>query len=320
MLRPRHTLTWVILTTAVWALMAGAFANTAAADGANSQEAFSADDTVEGDEDETPATVNCVWEGKIIDCTGPDGTWWDGNCYVGVFSDGKGDPDDFVNLVEQDWWDYYGKEPGSGVLVRCEYFGNGDSICDDWACQTHPFDPYWVETDTKPSLKDLTDEVHLLVKGIITAPQIGIFPGDLLENNPEAMGLVGVPTWFWSNEPGPGIGSTWTKTDTVLGHTLTVTAELDKTVWDTGDGEEVVCGLGTKAYNVHRPKLSPSRCDHVYMERGTYTVTATSHVSVTWSGAGHSGSFTVSVQRSGSYHVGENQVLIVSGPTVIVNE
>jgi hypothetical protein len=314
MLRPRHTLTWVILMTAVWALMAGTFANTAAAD---------ADPPVDPDadiniktpfdtnEDGTPATASCVWEGKIIDCAGPDGTWWDGYCYVGVM------PNDPSDTIWEWWWLYYSKTLGvtSGVLLSCEYWGDGTKL--DWYVKYYVERPYWVETDTKPSLQDLTNQVYLMVNGIITAPQIGIFPGDLEENNPEAMGLVGVPTWFWSKEPGPGIGSTWTKTDTVLGHTLTVEAKLDKTVWDTGDGEEVVCGLGTKPYNVHKPKRSLSHCDHVYMERGTYTVTATSHVNVTWSGAGRSGSFSVSVQRSGSYHVGENQVLIVSGPTVV---
>jgi hypothetical protein len=307
MLRPRHTLTRVILITAAWALMSGAFATTAAADtgGSANIQVIDKIDTSGHAADAGSATASCMWQGTPVDCVGPSGSRWLEYCYGYVFSD---DPSDSTPLVKKEW-DRLGKT--SGVLLQCRYRADGSSPA--WDSPYH--DPYWVETDTPPSLVDLTNEVYLIVDGIITAPQIGIFPGDLLENNPEAMGLVGVPTWFWSKNPGPGIGSPWTKTTEVLGHTLRVDAELDRTVWDTGDGGQVVCGLGTKAYNVHKPKLSPSRCDHVYMERGTYTVTATSHVSVTWSGAGRSGSFSVSVQRSGSYHVGENQVLIVSGPT-----
>jgi hypothetical protein len=293
-------------------MMAGAFANTAAANTQGEVNVAVPVDTSGGKAKAGSATVACVslLTGESLDCSGPNGTWWDGYCYLEVVSDNPSD----TNPSIKRWWDDYKKT--SGVLVRCKYLEDRSHV------PTTSFShiPWWVETYTKPSLEDLNNAVYLMVDGIITAPQIGIFPGDLEENNSDAMGLVGVPTWFWSKEPGPGIGSPWTKTDTVLGHTLTVDAKLDKTVWDTGDGGQVVCGLGTKAYNVHKPKRSLSHCDHVYMERGTYTVTAISHVNVTWSGAGYSGSFTLSVQRSGVYHVGENQVLIVGGPTVIVNE
>jgi hypothetical protein len=306
MLRPRHTLTWVILITAVWTLMAGAFANTAAATIEDETPIIVTVNvnTNGGQADAGSATASCMWGEDPIDCVGPNGTWWREHCYVEVFSTDPSDPDPDVKSR----WEYFRYKPG--ILLRCVYDPDGADIFERYGEHGVVF---WVETYTPPSLVDLTNEVYLVVDGVITAPQIGIFPGDLEENNPEAMGLVGVPTWFWSKEPGPGIGSTWTGKAKVQEHELDVTAELDKTVWDTGDGGRVVCGLGTKAYNIHKPQRSPSRCDHVYMERGTYTVTATSYVSVTWSGAGYSGSFTVSVQRSGTYHVGEIQVLNVYG-------
>jgi hypothetical protein len=308
MLRPRHTLTRVILVTAAWALTAGAFASPAAADGGgDGTTAFVVDltvDTIEGGADAGSATASCMWgDDTPVDCSGPDGTWWVKYCYVTLFSNDPNDPDPAV----QYWWRYFGED--SGALMQCVYHGDGSPLTWNDAYRY----PFWVETDGNPSLEDLTNQVYLLVNGTITAPQIGIFPGDLEENNSDAMGLVGVPTWFWSKNPGPGIGSPWTGEVEVQGKKLTVNAKLDKTVWDTGDGGRVVCGLGTKAYNIHRPQRSPSRCDHVYMERGTYTVTATTHVNVTWSGADRSGSFTVSVQRSGAYHVGEIQVLNVYG-------
>jgi hypothetical protein len=302
MLRPRHTLTRVILVTAAWALMAGAFASSAAADGGGEpEENFVVDvtvDTTEGGVSAGSATASCMNGSAPISCTGPDGGWWNDykKCYAEVLSDDPNDQDPGAKY----YWDLYGAT--SGVLMQC-----ASSPYQVIMVSSVP----WVETYFPPSLEDLTNQVYLLVNGVITAPQIGIFPGDLEENNPDAMGLVGVPTWYWSKNPGPGIAAPWTGSVTVGKDTLNVTAALDKTVWDAGDGGQVVCGLGTKAYNIHRPTPSPSRCDHIYMERARYTVTATTHVNVTWNGGGYRGSFTLSVQRSGVYRVGEIQVVNV---------
>jgi hypothetical protein len=310
MLRSSHTLPRVILITAAWTLMAGAFANTAAADVGITNE-FTVDltvDTSRGEADAGSATAGC-WDGDTaISCTGPFDTWWTGDCYAKVYSDDPSDP----NPDAKWWWDRLGET--SGVLLYCMYYRSGGTL--HLSRSTDDIRPFWVDSATPPSLVDLTNEAYLLVNGAITAPQIGIFPGDLEENNPEAMGLVGVPTWFWSKDAGPGIGFPWTGTAEIPGDTrnkLTVTAELNRTVWDSGDGGQVVCGLGTEAHNIHRPTPSPSRCDHIYMERAKYTVTATTYVNVTWKGAGRSGSFTLSVQRSGVYRVGEIQVVNVTG-------
>jgi hypothetical protein len=47
------------------------------------------------------------------------------------------------------------------------------------------------------------------------------------------------------------------------------------------------------------------------MEPGTYTITATTYVEVSWSGAGRKGRFELVVDRTGEYRMGENQVVIV---------
>jgi hypothetical protein len=102
MLRPRHALILVILTTAVCALMSGAFANTAAANNgsdANYNVTDEVDETnaPEDEDDAESVTVNCMFEGEVISCTGPHGTWWDGRCYVDVYSDDPSDPNPSAN-------------------------------------------------------------------------------------------------------------------------------------------------------------------------------------------------------------------------------
>jgi hypothetical protein len=172
-----------------------------------------------------------------------------------------------------------------------------------------------------PSLQTLTDAAYLLLEGVVEAPQIGIWPGAIRNDDPtdddlEPMGLVGVPTWFWAEDAGPGVGWPETMTTTVNGFTLRATVSVVKTGWQTGDnGQVVVCGLGSVPRDRHHQAPSPSGCDHTYLERGDYTITATTHVVVEWSGAGRSGSIPITVERSGLYHVGEIQVLAHTVPT-----
>jgi hypothetical protein len=254
--------------------------------------------TPEGTPAVDEATGECAYLGSTIPCW-DDGGWWNGECYAHTYSTDPNDPDS----VKKAWWDSFGRT--SGMLLQCR---NGDY----GPCFVSEQPPYWVDTQTQPpSLQELSDAAHLLIQGTVTAPGIGVFPGGLADGHPQASGLVGVPTWFWAENPGPGVGSRETKSTSVNGYTLEATVSFVETVYDTGDGHTVTCGLGSAPVNVHRPKESPSGCGHTYMEPGTYTITATTYVEVNWSGAGQSGRFELVVDRTGEYRMGENQVVIV---------
>jgi hypothetical protein len=241
----------------------------------------------------------CYFDGKPIKCTYFN-AWWNGWCYAALYSSDPNDPD----TDKQAEWLSSGKT--DGVLMVC--------LADEKQSFADPR-PYWSETEDRlPSLEELADEAYLVVKGIVTAPDIGVFPGGLADGHPKASGLVGVPTWFWAESPGPGVGSPDTKSTEVKGYTLEATASFMKTVYDTGDGHTVTCDLGSAPVNVRKPTNSPTGCEHTYMERGTYTIKATTYVEVEWSGAHWSGRLELSVDRSGVYRVAENQVVIVSGP------
>jgi hypothetical protein len=253
---------------------------------------------IEGDPAAESATGGCFYDSKPIDCTLGD-AWWDGHCYVSVYSSDPSDPEAAA------FWKNAGKQ--TGVLVACKYWPNGSEVFG-----YTPSSVYWVESASQPpSPQEYSDAAHLLVKGTVTAPDIGVFPGGLADSHPKASGLVGVPTWFWAENPGPGVGSEVTKSTKVNGHELEATVSFMETVYDTGDGNTVTCGLGSVPVNVHRPQESYTGCDHTYMERGTYTITATTYVEVNWTGEGRSGRLELSVERTGEYRVGENQVVIV---------
>jgi len=230
-------------------------------------------------------------------CESGGGTW-NGRCYEKVLTT---DPTDDTPI---------GHEPGTpGITYRDLWAGRKTGAIK--ACGTGGW-PFWSPSpDAPPSGEDIARLILLKVQGIVTAPGLGVFPGALQEDDAEAMGLVGVPTWFWADNPGPGIGSPLIVTDSLGGYALTGQAVLDHIDYDTGDNAVVTCGVGSVPAGVHRPTHSYSNCDHTYEHRGTYVITATTYVAVEFWGAGKHGAMTLELQRSGTYHVGEIQVLIV---------
>jgi hypothetical protein len=237
-----------------------------------------------------------------------DGAWWDSShaCYAAVVSSDPNDP------AHRETWEHEASIGHTGgVLKQCKaspYSDGGRYQLTWWA----------PDADPAPTTQELEDAARWLLEGTIVAPELGVWPGELGTDESLWPGAVGMPAWFWSKDPGPGVGAPDTKTTTVKGYTVRATAFLVETVWDTGDDEAkpriVTCGLGVEPVNVRHVKPAPTGCGHTYMKRGDYTITATTHVRVDWSGAGRSGSIPVTVSRSAVYHVGEIQVLGVNVP------
>lgn len=250
-------------------------------------------------------------DGTPVPCS-QDGGTWNGICYMIVVSDDPWDTDPRLSPI----WNAFSHSPG--VLRACTDW----ETCSMWS----DHGPRWYPTDDPtPSAAELEEAARLSVQGTVTAPGLGVFPGELMnEANPKAMGLVGAPAWFWAVDPGPGIASNLTKWSTVHGHTLTATVAFRKTVYDitghTNDGDPidaatVVChNLGDDPdHRIHQPTVPPRGCYHTFDKRGTYHITATTHLDVQWSGAGQSGTLPeqLVVGREGDYHIGEIQVLII---------
>jgi len=274
-----------------------------------------------GDPAENPGSPICYLGGSVVSCLGDNGGTWNGSCWEVVWADSPdtaiwepgqagGAPGwNDVNARSGDVIDLWkslapdGRATTTGAIVQC-------------LTPDGQYTYFWRQSaEPPPSVEELTAAVRLRVEGQITAPGIGVFPGQLDGTDPTITGFIGWPAWFWAEDPGPGVGAPWTIEDTVRGYTLRATARLVDIVYDTGDKHTVTCGLGAQPTgpNRHHPASPPPKCGWTYQERGHYTITATTHVAVDWSGAGRSGTIPITVDRSGGYDVAEIQVLIVPG-------
>jgi hypothetical protein len=125
-------------------------------------------------------------------------------------------------------------------------------------------------------------------------------PKPALAANPAGTQLVNLPTWLWLTRG----WETVTATASVPGVAVTATARPSSLTWAMGDGAIVTCsGPGIPFRIDADPRSSSPDC-------GTYAVTVTVHWSVTWAGAGESGTFPeMTTTSSTSFHVAESQAL-----------
>jgi hypothetical protein len=172
---------------------------------------------------------------------------------------------------------------------------------------------FWAPT-SGAGAPELVDPVTLADEAIermrLNAPRIGMTPLD-----PGAPLLVGMDAWLWADNDGPRGYGPISASATAGSTTVTARAKATKVVWDMGDGTRVTCrNPGTP----WRPSLgtgaSPT-CGHRYTAAstdrpdGTYTVRATAHWVVDWTGAGQAGRITFTLAGTRVLEVTELQVL-----------
>lgn len=147
-------------------------------------------------------------------------------------------------------------------------------------------------------------------------PAIGMAP----KVNPEwghRRTYVGLPVWMWVDSPSALSWGPYNSTHDLAGVTFTFAAQVDRIVWDMGDGTTVTCGLGdiyTPAYgNVKSPT-----CGHVYQHvsedqpGGMYAVSATAYWNVDWTAGGQSG--TIPLELTSTTEVEVRQLQSVNVP------
>ena len=145
----------------------------------------------------------------------------------------------------------------------------------------------------------------------LRAPEIGLWP-DPLEKLPTGHNYVGWHNWMWIRDPGPATWGPITKTVTESGYAITATAAVTKVTWEMGNGDTKVCDKGME----HLPwqeedKPSPT-CGYVYHQRGDYTITATAHWVIVWSGLGQQG--TIEMDLSSQVHTSVIEAFAVNIP------
>jgi hypothetical protein len=129
--------------------------------------------------------------------------------------------------------------------------------------------------------------------------------------------LVSLPVWLWVS-PTPETWGPNSQTESDQGLSVTLTAKVDRIVWDMGDGSTRECTSPGTPYSATAGASASPDCGYAYqriserMPGGAYTVTATTHWTATWtSTTGRSGAFN-NVTRSatvGDIRVGELQAL-----------
>ncbi|MGW0664605.1 hypothetical protein [Streptodolium elevatio] len=165
-----------------------------------------------------------------------------------------------------------------------------------------------------PSAATMTPEElarHALSQVRLLPPPMHLTPG------PGRTGLVSLPVWLWVDaNPNTWGPISHTATDGPLSVTLTATVE--RIVWDMGDGGTVTCTTPGVPYSpAYNDQPSPE-CGHAYQHTSkgqpgeAFTVTATTHWAVTWTATTGASGAIPGVSRTGTVgdiRVGELQVV-----------
>lgn len=174
------------------------------------------------------------------------------------------------------------------------------------------YPPVWVVNGPNPPPQVTPAELARSAynKLPLTAPSIVL--------SPVGQQLVNLPTWLsitgWAVKTAHAGVPAAPLTPAVL---VTATATPTSVVWSTGDGTTVTCdGAGTVFKSGDDPASSSPTCGHTYrvssagQPGAAFTVTATVHWSVVWSGAGQAGTFPdLTTTATARVPVAESQAL-----------
>nr|WP_244311876.1 hypothetical protein [Micromonospora taraxaci] len=146
--------------------------------------------------------------------------------------------------------------------------------------------------------------IKLLPAPLKVAPRKNIGPG-----------LVGLPVWLWAN-PGEDYFGPLTASATDRNVTVEITAAVSRIVWDMGNGEKITCHSAGTPYDPKNEDLagreSPDCGDpDGYPKADEYTISATTHWTVTWRGGGQTGEIPVT-RRSGNVQIQINELQVVT--------
>jgi hypothetical protein len=167
-----------------------------------------------------------------------------------------------------------------------------------------------VVVDPPPTPEELAQRALLAMQ--LKRINIGIAP----KPGPNSMGLIGMPTWMWVANP---TAQTFGPIERSITDVITVTAraEVERVVWNMGDGNTVTCtGPGTPYHESYGKRRSPD-CGHAYTRTSAnqpnkaYTVSATAYWVLRWTGpGGTSGTIQTDFSNQAQIQVGEMQVII----------
>jgi len=236
---------------------------------------------------EPPHDVSCTYEGG----------WWEtgGDCPEGYvkLADPQKDPPAGQSASVGAWYQCTPWCPINDVLVIGEGVPQGCEQHDFWSNTPPP----GINTYTPAqAAAALIETIKLGPVSIGMAPESKVHADDPAGTAAYRRTWVGIPVWLWVN-PGSDFGDL-NFGGTFGGITVTATASADSVQWSSGDGQTVVCGKGTvfdEAAMANQPAQDSPTCgfryEHTSADQpdGTYTVTATTVWTITWTAGDQTG-------------------------------
>lgn len=189
-----------------------------------------------------------------------------------------------------------------GTIIECRFGieGGWSNTWDVWSAAAQLQAP----PDPAVLARRAVDRMQL------AAIRMGTFP-EQAERAPRDLGYVGWNSWMWVSNPSPSTWGPITRSVSEAGYTVTATGQVEKVVWDMGDGTTVTCGVGKPWRSIWVHNEESPDCGHMYAKDAEYSVTATSYWSVNWSGIGQTGTITLQISDTATLRIAEVQVVNV---------
>ena len=234
----------------------------------------------------------CNWQGQNVPCKDPDfGYYMGGGCYWQALNP----PPAAAPPAGQD------PAKGAWGVQSCLTAPNSGV-----ATQVY----YWMENpNAGPTPAQLARQA--LAKIHLLGAQIGIAP------RPSGAGAVGLPVWLWT-AVNAGTWGPQSASASGGGITVTITAKASRIVWRMGDGDQVTCANPGTPYKAKYGMSTSPTCPYTYAvpsstithPHGRFTITATTHWTVNWSGGGQTGVLNPTSQSQTSVEIGEIPVVV----------
>lgn len=229
----------------------------------------------------------CTWRGDVVPCVSDQGTWYSPfNCYISAV-------DPLPPYTDLSW-----RGHTDGTLWYCRITGSatGTPLVIWLASSTPPPDPMQLAREAVRRMQ-------------LRPIAIGIVPND----EPDSVGLVGMPIWLWAANPGAQTLGPIRRSVSEGGYTVTASAKVERIRWSMGDGGVTTCtGPGTPYKLSYGITESPT-CGYRFDKQGEFTVTARSDWIVNWRGIGETGSFRIYLTQNTQVVIGELNVVTVRG-------
>lgn len=260
----------------------------------------------------TPGPNECSWNkpGETVPVVIPcddNGGWWSNSqqCYWHLADPQRAVP--------------FGESASVGAWYRCapmcdmDFQTPGDCVA-RWSWQNTP-PPGIVRYTPAQAAAALATRLVLSPITIGMAPAEKVHSDDPPGTAPYRRTWVGIPVWAWVDNPTAEQWGSQTISDTIGGVTITLTASTGGVWWDTGDGQQITCGLGS-AFDINywadKAAQDSPDCGWRFTQTGSYTVTAITTWTVEWAGGGEAGQIMMpSTSTSAVVEVGELQSLNV---------